>query len=238
MEWERRASSHLISQDAIESPRVDGDQPLQPHVLVLAQGSLQQEGHLHGETPNTALKGCRHIRRGAQKQSAAPTALCTSQQRHLHSLVPGRVSRGICLEAGPISKPFEWLCPLRSGNVLAQHSTRQLGYALLQEALNAGKTRGWQYPVWHTGQGRQTQSTALGRALCAPGRHSILLLQPRAHSPECMHVRICAVPWNLPLGLPSRLQLSISQSVCEVCCVLQEASILQHTPSQLSDHVL
>lgn len=38
--------THLIGQDAIEAALVDGHQPVQADVLVLAQGTFQQEWHL------------------------------------------------------------------------------------------------------------------------------------------------------------------------------------------------
>jgi hypothetical protein len=43
------AEAHLIGEDTVQAASVDGDQPLQPHMLVLPQGPLQQERHLGNE---------------------------------------------------------------------------------------------------------------------------------------------------------------------------------------------
>ncbi len=43
------AEAHLVGKDAVQAASVDGDQPFQPHVLILPQRSLQQEWYL--DTP-------------------------------------------------------------------------------------------------------------------------------------------------------------------------------------------
>lgn len=43
----RLAEAHFIGEDAVEAALVDGDQPLQPHMLVFPQLRLDQEGDWH-----------------------------------------------------------------------------------------------------------------------------------------------------------------------------------------------
>ena len=40
------AQAHLVCQDAVQAPPVDGHQPVQADVLVLPEAALEQERHL------------------------------------------------------------------------------------------------------------------------------------------------------------------------------------------------